>query len=55
MKVLLQEHPGPAQTVLFYEQSQKLLALSDAYRIDPSSGLIAEMERMLGEGTVRIK
>lgn len=55
LKVLLQEHPGPAQTVLFYEQSQKLLALSDAYRIDPSSGLIAEMERMLGEGTVRIK
>lgn len=55
LKVLLQEHPGPVQTVLFYEQSQKLLALSDGYRIKPSPELFAEMERMLGKETVRIK
>ncbi|WP_160043252.1 DNA polymerase III subunit alpha [Paenibacillus sp. USDA918EY] len=55
LKVLLQEHPGPVQTVLFYEESQKLLALSDGYRIKPSPELFAEMERMLGKETVRIK
>ncbi|MDQ0657459.1 DNA polymerase III alpha subunit [Paenibacillus sp. W2I17] len=55
LKQLLQEHPGPVATVLFYEQQQKLLALSDAYRIKPSPTLFSEMEKMLGEGTVKIK
>ncbi|MEK4110451.1 DNA-directed DNA polymerase III PolC [Paenibacillus sp. DS2363] len=55
LKQLLQEHPGPVATVLFYEQQQKLLALSDAYRIKPSPTLFSEMENMLGEGTVKIK
>ncbi|MBY0201746.1 hypothetical protein H7T88_00630 [Paenibacillus cucumis Kampfer et al. 2016] len=55
LKELLQQHPGPVATVLFYEQQQKLLALSDAYRIKPSPALFSEMEKMLGEGTVKIK
>ncbi|MBR2565595.1 MAG: DNA polymerase III subunit alpha [Paenibacillus sp.] len=55
LKELLQQHPGPVATVLFYEQHQKLLALSDAYRIKPSPALFSEMEKMLGEGTVKIK
>lgn len=55
LKQLLQQHPGPVATVLFYEQQQKLLALSDAYRIKPSPTLFSEMEQMLGEGTVKIK
>ncbi|MGN7358154.1 DNA polymerase III subunit alpha [Paenibacillus sp. SAF-054] len=55
LKVLLQEHPGPVQTVLFYEESQKLLALSDAYRIKPSPQLFERMEDILGRETVRIK
>ncbi|KAJ3197868.1 hypothetical protein HK101_011521 [Irineochytrium annulatum] len=55
LKQLLQEHPGPVATVLFYEQQQKLLALSDAYRIKPSPALFSDMEKMLGEGTVKIK
>ncbi|WP_426249358.1 DNA polymerase III subunit alpha [Paenibacillus pabuli] len=55
LKQLLQEHPGPVATVLFYEQQQKLLALSDAYRIKPSPSLFSQMENMLGEGTVKIK
>ncbi|WP_145047812.1 DNA polymerase III subunit alpha [Paenibacillus xylanexedens] len=55
LKQLLEQHPGPVATVLFYEQQQKLLALSDGYRIKPSPTLIAEMENMLGEGTVKIK
>ena len=49
LKQLLQQHPGPVATVLFYEQQQKLLALSDAYRIKPSPTLFSEMEQMLGE------
>ncbi|MFE4710342.1 DNA polymerase III subunit alpha [Paenibacillus sp. NPDC056722] len=52
---LLQAHPGPVATVLFYERSQKLLALSDSYRIDPSPALLTAIESMLGAGTVRIK
>lgn len=55
LKQLLQEHPGPVATVLFYEQQQRLLALSDAYRIKPSPTLFSDMEQMLGEGTVKIK
>ncbi|WP_408894560.1 DNA polymerase III subunit alpha [Paenibacillus taichungensis] len=55
LKQLLQRHSGPVATVLFYEQHQKLLALSDAYRIKPSPSLFSEMEKMLGDGTVKIK
>ncbi|MWV44023.1 DNA polymerase III subunit alpha [Paenibacillus sp. HJL G12] len=55
LKVLLQEHSGPVQTVLFYEDSQKLLALSDSYRIKPSPELFDKMEGILGKDTVRIK
>ncbi|WP_136604166.1 DNA polymerase III subunit alpha [Paenibacillus dokdonensis] len=55
LKVLLQEHPGPVQTVLFYEENQKLLALSDSYRIKPSPQLFERMEGILGKDTVRIK
>ncbi|GAE05873.1 hypothetical protein JCM10914_2000 [Paenibacillus sp. JCM 10914] len=55
LKALLQQHPGPLATVLFYEQGQKVLALSDAYRIKPSRELFAEMEDMLGQDTVRVK
>lgn len=55
LKILLQEHPGAVQTVLFYEASQKLLALSDGYRIDPSKELFARMEELLGRETVRMK
>ncbi|OME90848.1 MULTISPECIES: DNA polymerase III subunit alpha [Paenibacillus] len=55
LKELLQQHPGHVPTVLFYERSQKVLALSDAYRIKPSTELFAEMESMLGKDTVKVK
>jgi len=55
LKTLLQSHPGTVSTLLFYERGQKLLALSDSYRIKPSQELFAEIEQMLGAGTVRIK
>lgn len=52
---LLQAHPGPVATVLFYERSQKLLALSDSHRIKPSPELFRAVEGLLGDGTIRIK
>ncbi|WP_017811242.1 DNA polymerase III subunit alpha [Paenibacillus shenyangensis] len=55
LKQLLSSHPGQLGTVLFYEESQKLLDLSDSYRIKPSPALFKEMEQMLGEGTVKVK
>jgi DNA polymerase-3 subunit alpha len=55
LKELLQQHPGHVPTVLFYERSQKVLALSDAYRIKPTTELFAEMESMLGKDTVKVK
>ncbi|MEJ9161114.1 hypothetical protein, partial [Paenibacillus graminis] len=55
LQALLQRHPGPAATLLFYERNQKLLALSDGYRIKPSEELVTAIEDMLGNGTVRIK
>ncbi|MBT2292193.1 DNA polymerase III subunit alpha [Paenibacillus albidus] len=55
LQELLQAHPGPVATLLFYEWEQKLLALSDSYRIKPSPELSAAIEGMLGAGTVRIK
>lgn len=55
LKELLQNHPGPVATILFYERDQKLLALSDNYRIKPTEELFAAIESMLGAGTVRIK
>lgn len=55
LQALLQTHPGPAATLLFYERNQKVLALSDSYRIEPSEELFAAIESMLGAGTVRIR
>ncbi|ANS73738.1 DNA polymerase III subunit alpha [Paenibacillus yonginensis] len=55
LKQLLQQHPGPLPTVLFYESSGRLLALSERYRIKPSPELVKAMEQLLGAGTVRIK
>ncbi|GIP56983.1 DNA polymerase III subunit alpha [Paenibacillus sp. FSL W8-0186] len=55
LKALLQLHSGPVATVLYYESTGKLLALSERYSIKPSPELFQEMEHMLGPGTVRIK
>ncbi|WP_199925720.1 hypothetical protein, partial [Paenibacillus bouchesdurhonensis] len=55
LKELLQLHPGPVATVLYYESTGKLLALSERYNIKPSPELFHQMEEMLGAGTVKIK
>ncbi|WP_310549783.1 DNA polymerase III subunit alpha [Paenibacillus glufosinatiresistens] len=55
LQELLRRHPGSVPTLLFYESRQKLLALSDSYRVEPVPELVRGIEAMLGEGTVVIK
>ncbi|MGG1933138.1 DNA polymerase III subunit alpha [Paenibacillus macerans] len=55
LKTLLEQHPGPVGTVLFYESTGKLLALSERYNIKPSPALFREMEQMLGPDTVKVR
>ncbi|WP_338555200.1 DNA polymerase III subunit alpha [Paenibacillus sp. KS-LC4] len=55
LKQLLAEHPGQLDTVLFYEREQKLIALSDSYRVKPSPELFGEIEQLFGEGAVVVK
>ncbi|RAV10610.1 hypothetical protein DQG23_37660 [Paenibacillus contaminans] len=55
LKALLAEHPGPLVVVLFYENGQKTIALSDAYRVKPSPELIRGIEELLGAGTAKVK
>ncbi|MMZ62435.1 DNA polymerase III DnaE [compost metagenome] len=55
LKAMLELHPGPLPTVLFYESTGKLLALTERYNIKPSPALFHEMEQMLGPDTVKVK
>ncbi|MDK8182296.1 DNA polymerase III subunit alpha [Paenibacillus sp. UMB4589-SE434] len=55
LKQLIQAHPGPLSTVLFYEREQQLRALSSAYAVKPSPELFRRVETMLGEGSVRVR
>ncbi|MDI4644573.1 DNA polymerase III subunit alpha [Cohnella hashimotonis] len=55
LQALLARHKGPLQTVLFYERERKSLALNDSYRVLPSAALTASVERLLGEGTAKVK
>jgi len=55
LQALLSAHRGPLPTVLFYERERKTLALNDAYRVDPSPELTAAVEKLLGDGSARVK
>ncbi len=55
LEALLKAAKGPLETVLFYEREQRLLALSDQYRIKPSPELIASIDQLLGEGSAKVK
>ncbi len=55
LKELLAASGGSHETVLFYEQEQKLIALSDKYRVSATPKLCSEIEALLGEGTAAIK
>ncbi|MDR6879156.1 DNA polymerase III subunit alpha [Bacillus sp. 3255] len=55
LKALLKLHKGPLAVALFYESSNKLLALSDQYLVDPSKDLIRMIETIMGKDSVRVK
>lgn len=55
LEALLKSAQGPLQTVLFYEREQRLLALSDQYRVKPSPELIANIDELLGAGSAKVK
>jgi DNA polymerase-3 subunit alpha len=55
LKALLKLHKGPLAVALFYESSNKLLALSDQYLIDPSKDLVRMIETIMGKDSVRVK
>lgn len=55
LQALLQTHKGALEVVLFYEREQKLLALSEQYKVKPSPELIQAIEAILGKESARIK
>ncbi|MBB6691251.1 hypothetical protein H7B90_07575, partial [Cohnella xylanilytica] len=55
LKKLLASHPGPLPTLLFYERERRTVALSDELRVKPSPELTGSVERLLGEGSIRVK
>ena len=55
LQQLLQSHGGPLPVVLFYESTQKTIALSERYHVKPSPELFAAIERLLGDGSVKVR
>jgi len=55
LKKVLELHPGDLQVVLFYERTNKLIALNEEYNVRPSETLKAMIESIMGEQSVRIK
>lgn len=52
---LLQQSPGRIGVILFYESSQKTLALSEQYAVKPSPALTQAIESLLGKQSVVVK
>lgn len=55
LKQLLLNHPGSSEVYLYYAKERKTLALSDKYRVQPSSALIKAVEAMMEPGSIRVK
>ncbi|QJD83977.1 DNA polymerase III subunit alpha [Cohnella herbarum] len=55
LKLLLKAHPGELSTVLIYQRERRPVALSDEYKVHPTPELMAEIEKLLGEGSFRVK
>ncbi|WP_274364938.1 DNA polymerase III subunit alpha [Paenibacillus thermotolerans] len=55
LQSLLKKHPGRVNVALFYEKNSRLLELSVDYRVDAEPILLKLIERLLGEGTTKIK
>ncbi|SEG74237.1 DNA polymerase III subunit alpha [Paenibacillus sp. UNC499MF] len=55
LQELLQLHAGPLEVALFYERTQRLLALSGQYRVKPSPELFRSIEQLMGKDCVKVK
>ncbi|MEY4480793.1 MAG: hypothetical protein RLZZ267_1471 [Bacillota bacterium] len=55
LKQTLQAHAGQLEVVLFYERSNKSIALNQTYKVKPSPQLIKDVEQLLGPGTIKVK
>jgi DNA polymerase-3 subunit alpha len=55
LKQTLQAHDGQLEVVLFYERSNKSIALNQTYKVKPSPQLIKDVEQLLGPGTIKVK
>jgi DNA polymerase III subunit alpha len=55
LQALLKKHPGRVNVALFYERGSRLLELNADYRISADPVLLKLIERLLGDGTVRMK
>jgi DNA polymerase-3 subunit alpha len=54
LKAVLEHHKGDAEVHLVLETSEgpKSLRLGDGYRVRPSSGLLAEIDHVLGQAAL---
>lgn len=55
LKLLLKSYSGDFPTLLYYAKERRTVALSKEYSIEPSAELVAEIEKLLGEGSIRVK
>ncbi|MFC0214113.1 DNA polymerase III subunit alpha [Paenibacillus chartarius] len=55
LQALLQQHAGPLPVALFYERTQRVLGLSDQYRVKPTAELIRAIEAIMGDQSARVK
>jgi len=55
LQSLLKKHPGRSSVALFYERGSRVLELSVEYRVEVTTVLTKQLERLLGEGAVRRK
>jgi DNA polymerase-3 subunit alpha len=55
LKQTLQSHTGQLEVVLFYERSNKSIALNQTYKVKPSPQLTRDIEQLLGRGTIKVK
>ncbi|MDP5274408.1 DNA polymerase III subunit alpha [Chengkuizengella axinellae] len=55
LKELLKNHAGALEVILYYEQTQKIVALNDSYNIKPSKELFSAIEAFMGKETVKVR
>lgn len=55
LKALLASNRGPVQTILYYDRGRRTVALTEELWIRPTAGLIGDIERLLGEGSIRFR